>query len=46
MCSLEATTAAEAALSSVNPATGVITIYFNMVVGGAIRTYKSVYTPI
>jgi len=39
-------TAAEAALSSVNPATGVITIYFNMNLSGAIRTYKSVYTPI
>lgn len=39
-------TAAQANLSLVNPATGVLTIYFNINVAGAIREYRSVYTPI
>lgn len=39
-------TAAQANLSFVDPATGVMTIYFNIAVSGAIREYRSIYTPI
>ncbi len=39
-------TAAQANLSLVNPTTRVITIYYNILVSGVVREYRSVYTPI
>jgi hypothetical protein len=39
-------TAAQANLSRVNSATGVLTIYYNILVSGVVREYRSIYTPI